>query len=136
MIDIYFGITRLKITRSRLINKRNDSFQFLSVELVREFLLVLMIYRVGTRYEVAATEPEEQQSRKRPCEDRKTKPFGDLPQIVGTRYKPVHAFFRKVMISVSGFAQMTDYVIGMHVNNPSCKEDYRSDDETRIGEPC
>ena len=66
------------------VNKRYDSFQFFAVKLIGELFLVFVVNRVGTRYEVAATEPEEQQSGSRPSEYSKAEPFGNLTEIVGT----------------------------------------------------
>ena len=46
-----------------LIDKRNDAFEALLVELGSKLLLIFMIYRVRTWDEVATREPEEGQSR-------------------------------------------------------------------------
>ena len=77
-----------------LINKRNDSFEFLFVELICEFLFVAVVDRIRTRDEVAAREPEEAQASPRPSEDSETKPLGNLAQIVGASYILVHTFLR------------------------------------------
>ena len=94
-----------------------------------------MVDRVGTRHEVAATEPEEQQSRQGPGEDRETEPLRDLAKIVRTRHVLIHTFLRQVMVRIARLAQMADHVVRMHIDDPSREEDERTEDETRIEEP-
>ena len=85
------------------------------------------------RHEVTAAEPEEQQSGERPGKDSETEPLGDLTQVVGAGHILVHTFLGQIMVGIPGFAQVTDDMIRMHVNDPSGEEDQRTDDETRIG---
>ena len=69
-VSVLTAVGGLSARSAVLINKRYDSFQFLPVELIGELLLVLVVDRVGARHKVAAREPEEQQSRERPSEQR------------------------------------------------------------------
>ena len=90
---------------------------------------------MAARHEIAAAEPEKQQSCYRPSEDSKAEPLSDLAQIVGARDITIHALLGQVMVRVTGFTQVADHMIGMHIDDPTGKEDERTDDETRIGEP-
>ena len=71
-------------TLFRLVNEWYDTFESFGIELVGELLLVLVPYRVGTRYQVAATEPPEAQPCPRPSEYGKAEPLGDFAEIMGS----------------------------------------------------
>ena len=120
---------------ANLVDKRYNSFEFFGVEFVRKLFLVLMVDRVGSWHEVAATEPEEEESGNRPGEDSKTEPLGDFTQIVGAGNVPVETLLGQVVVGVTRFAQMANDMIGMHVDNPAREEDDGTDNELRRAQP-